>query len=354
MIEIISNITRLNEFKEIWEDIYQQDINASPFQSFEYIASSIKLLELDSSLFILAIKDDSNNKWIAFFPFNIDHKRNLRFINSAHSDFCDILILPEYDNYRLYKQVSNFINDKPEVKGLILENLKSSSHLFGSLKQFYKYSILQDYNYYPTISIKRDIDENNYLSCYKHLPALQKRNLKKAYNLISRDHKFEIISYKENNVFPYEDIKGLATLMITKGIRSSNYFSHNFLGFFRELYINKVIDIALLYENNVLKACYFILPDSHKKEIIEWILLYDDKKWNLIISVLINEYLYNSGGGILNFGRGIYDYKLNNFHPKVHPLFCLKIAKTRRRHLWNILTTSIHYLKPIVKSFLNR
>lgn len=79
-----------------------------------------------------------------------------------------------------------------------------------------------------------------------------------------------------------------------------------------------------------------------------------DNTWNMKINLMIADYLYNNGGATINFARGIYDYKMVNFHPDVKPLFCLKVSKTKWGHLKNIINTAFHYFKPVIKSWLGR
>lgn len=354
MIKIISNKEDLLQFRSDWNDIYMLDDMATPFQKFEYIYDSLELhLKEADKLYIIAIKDDATNRWVAFFPLLLTHSGILKFINATHTDFCQPLIHNDFRHYVLFKELSEFIVTDKSVKGLYLENVMSGNPMIAVLKPFFRYTITHDINYYSSIPVYRHPSDTDPVDAFRYVRAKQRKNLRKQKKWIDTNCRFEI-SRKSNNDYPQQEIETLVNQMLSDGIRVKEYFSEKMLSFWKKLYDDNILCVALLYKDDEIMSCNFMYYDDKHNEYIKWLMLYRENSWNMMINIMISEYLYNNGGGSINFARGIYDYKLTNFHPDIKPLFCVRTAKTRWGHFKNIISTAFHYSKPIIKSFLGR
>lgn len=356
MIKVITNKDSLIEFSSSWGVLYEGCPYSTPFQKFEYIVHSIDFsLGKDDQIYIIAVKMPQANKWVAVFPLYIDAKKTLRFINARHSDFCAPLILPQYDHYNLFVEVSDYIKHDGRIKAIVFENLTVDNPLVGMLKSEFKYIITYDFNDYSTVSIAKASGDVDSVDAFRGVPSKRRGKLRKIKREKNTNCVFEIFSKSHGQVYPQKYIDDLVDHMISSNMRAREYLSDIMLAFWEKLYESGVVDVAILYQNDVVVACSFLLVDEKKREYIEWIILYRDKSWNVSICLQIEEYLYsNEENSIFNFARGIYDYKLVNFHPDVKPLFRVMIAKTKWGHFKNIMATAIHYFKPIVKSWLGR
>ena len=226
--------------------------------------------------------------------------------------------------------------------------------MISSLKFHFKLSIVQDINYYPLVPIKASSMDKIFIEGLITVPSKRRGNLKKSYTQISDRCEMKVMSKSDGFEYPEETLLDMANQMISQGIRAKEYFSEQMLSWWKILYENDMLSVAVLYEEHLPVACTLIFKDIEKNECITWIMLYLDSKWNMRSNLYIVNYIYQHGDGTLNLARGIYDYKVTNFHPDVRPLFCVKIAKTNWGHFKNIITTTIHYSKPIVKAWLKR
>lgn len=356
MIKVLHDRSELAEFKLIWNEIFEKDPNVTPFQKYEYIDAALVYMSHDNfNLYTILIKDDPTNKWIAIFPFVLDKNNKLRFINARHTDFCAPLIIPQHNNYNLYKEISDYILTNKEIEGIALENVAQTSPLLAVFKPYFRYMITHEMNYYSSIPIYASETDSDSIDAFRYVHSKQRKNLRKTKNRISTECEFRILSASQGDPYPENEISTLINTMLDNGIRAREYFSDKMLSFWRRLYSENVLSIAILTDKTQALSCNFMFYDKKHNEYIKWIMLYKESSWNMAINILIADHIYtDKSHGNINFARGIYDYKLTNFHPDVKPLFCVKIAKTRWGHFKNIVSTAIHYSKPIVKSFLGR
>ncbi|MDE7125837.1 MAG: hypothetical protein K2O12_05100, partial [Muribaculaceae bacterium] len=149
MIKVLTKKEELSEFSPFWEELYSVDKTATPFQKIGYVNACMDFgLGKSESLYVITIKDDPTNKWVAVFPFFLDKKGKLRFINARHTDFCSAVIHPDYSHYSLFKELSEFIIRDSRVTGLELDNMESNNKLISVLKPQFRYTIVHDMNYY--------------------------------------------------------------------------------------------------------------------------------------------------------------------------------------------------------------
>lgn len=355
MIKVISNKTTLADFENEWNNLFEIDATVTPFQSYEYIISSIDFeKDTKSTLHIIFIKDDPTNQWVAIFPFKLNNNGILHYINCAHTDFCAPIIHPDFKHFNLYKELCNYISENTQIKGLDLTNQTSGNQLLSVLKPHFKYTIVHDINYYSSVPVYALPNDKDAIDAFRFVQSKQRRNLRKILSQIDNDCEFCILSTKSGDRFPEKQINHLVNKMISDGIRAREYFNESMLSFWKHLYEYGILSIALISHNGTIESCNFMFYDQKHNQYIKWIMLYVENSWNMKINLKLTQYIYNNGNAEINFARGIYDYKLVNFHPDVKPLFRVIIAKTKWGHFKNIISTAFHFSKPIIKSWLRR
>jgi hypothetical protein len=215
--------------------------------------------------------------------------------------------------------------------------------------------IANDCNFYSSIPITQQASDSDSIDAFRYVQAKHRTRLRKTKKTaVSKGARLEILNKNDGKPYPKNEVETLIKVMETAGIRTEAYFSEAMLKFWQKLYESEVLSLALLYEGETVMSCNFMFYDERRREYIKWIMLYRENNWNMILNILLVDHIYTQGGGSINFARGIYDYKLSNFHPDVKPLFCVKIAKTRWGHFKNIVSTAFHYSKPIIKSFIRK
>ena len=333
MIKIIKTINELEAIRECWNALYEEDDNCTPFQSFDYNYISWKRFhEKSSSLFVIVYSLKQEKVPCAIFPFCIDSGNCLRFINEDHSDFQTAIVRKSVKaDLDMYEEVYGFVKKQPYIDRICLNHLRHDDlllHYFGHVSTYARLYGTESYSYLP-IFPHQDYG-GSFIDSLRHLTAKERNRLKniekKATNL-----SFKTISIK-SDVYPEKEVKELVHVMIDKGIRSTTYFTDSLLGFIKDLYQAGVLTIGMMYKGESLGSISFFYQCKNGM-CIQWIIVYSDKTYNLQAKLKIINYVYENGGGIFNFGRGTYAYKIQHFKPIIKNLFCVDIPFRRKARL---------------------
>lgn len=350
MVKAISDFEQALKLKNEWDTLYKKCPYTTPFQSFEFFESSWNFEQSeDLRLCIIVVCNDNTNQIVAIVPTYIDTKGVLKFIGQAYSDFCSALVLPEYDNYSLYESISDFIKGYSLIRSISLGNLQSNNPLIGALKPFFIFHSLIDVNYYSTLQIVKAPSDCDFVDSFKALNAKRKKNLRVTYRKSLKDTDLRILKYVKGAEYPLAEVNSLVCSMINSGIRTKDYFSDSFQRLWMDLFECNILLIAMLTNAHGVQSVNFMFYDESCNEYIKWLMLYKDPKWNMILNLSLMEVLYSQGGATINFARGIYDYKLVNFHPDVKPLFQIEIYKDKKIYMRRVLGEIIDRLKQFVK-----
>lgn len=350
MVEAISDFEQALNLKKEWDILYKKCPYTTPFQSFAFFESSWLFEQKEGlKLCVIAVHNDNTNQIVAIVPTCIDKKGVLTFIGQAYSDFCSALVLPEYDNYSLYESISVFIKGYSPIRSISLGNLQCNNPLLAAFKPFFIFHTLTEANYYSTLPIIQTQTDCDFVDSFKALNAKRKKNLRVTYKKSLSNTEFRILKHVEGVEYPQEEVNSLVCTMINTGIRTKTYFSDSFLIFWKDLYERNILLIAMITNTHGVQSVNFMFFDESRKEYIKWLMLYKDPKWNMILNLKLMDVLYTQGGATINFARGIYDYKLVNFHPDVKPLFQIECYIEKKIFKRKALGEIIDRLKQIVK-----
>ena len=170
-INIVKDTNAFRSLKESWSLLYCST-NSSVFQSFEcnYFAWKHELCLLESNQLAITIIKDSKNI-IAIFPFYVDSKKRLRFINDVHFDFCDIISKKNID----INHVLGYIKKEYYIKSIHLINLKNDSCICNELKhQDSIYCFFERYSYVKLDRGFSPSNHSNFKSKQKYLFIVEK------------------------------------------------------------------------------------------------------------------------------------------------------------------------------------
>ena len=349
MIKIIKNINELEKIRECWDVLYKEDDNCTPFQSFDYNYISWKRFHQGYSLFVLLFYQNQEKSLSAIFPFCIDSKNCLRFINEDHSDFQTAIVknLAKTD-LKMYEELFVFIKDQPYIHRICLNHLRHDDLLLHYLGHVSVYARLYGTESYSYLRIESSHDDMNFIDSLRHLTAKERNRLKniekKADGLT-----FKLIS-KADTEYPEQEVKMLVQEMIDKGIRSEAYFTDNLIGFLKDLYQAGVLKMALVYREKELGSVSFFYQGKNSLSI-QWIIIYSDKKYNLQAKLKLINNVFEDGGGIFNFGRGTYKYKIQHFRPVIQNLFCVDIPFRRKARMMLMFESLKDLMKKIFYNF---
>ncbi len=337
-IKILKDINGFKDLEESWNKLYDRINSKAVFQSFAFnYYSWLYELNNDKNILTLTVVYDETDL-AAVYPFYIDNRRTLRFINDNHTDFCDCLCSSKFDlNVLLHKlklefsiNRFDFYNLKYEAK--ILENIKVSSLV--RCRPYGEYSILE---------VRKGVFPDN-VTEYKSKQKTEFRRILKK----NKEKTHEIISAK-NSFFPSKEIKFLRKKMIALGIRGNGFLPISQLKLIEKLYQKGKIILSVVRTHKTINAISFIIKDSDQYLI--WIDMYDKSKMINIFNYVALVTLLSSNRSVsINFGRGNYSYKVLNFLPERKNLFLLQIFSSRWQVLkYNLESNIVEFLRVIYK-----
>lgn len=350
MIKILKTKDEFIAFKQDWNEFYAQLDYVTPFQSYSFNFNSWSKLESDERLYIICIYREVNMLLQAIFPCIITKKGILQFINGIHSDFCGALILEDVrKDYHLYKEFVDYINDTVEIKGFMFDNLKEDNYMSAVFGYFFKgmqTRIANKWSYFH-VNAKQELDKT-YLDSMSHLSRKDKYKLVKV-NKKFAPYNMKLFKISENS-YPKDIVDSIIHAMLALGIRTEAYFSDDFKSIIENLYNDGVLSVAVTYKGNEpLVANLYLIQDN---EYINWLVVYKERRYNTMNLLQSVEYIYNNGGGILNFARGIYEYKVSNFRPEIHNLYRVEYSKNFIGKVGNLLSFYKYYLKVFLKPYI--
>lgn len=345
MIKVIMNNNELEEFRDCWNALYEEDNNCTPFQSFEYTIISWKRFgQENESLFVILYYHNQEKTPGAIFPLFIDSKNCLRFINEDHSDYQTALIKESVrTDLHMYEEIYELVKNQPNIDRICLNHLRHDDLIIPYMGHlgFARIYGTESYSYLPIVPSSND---GGFIDSLRHLTAKERNRLKNIEKK-STDLSFKIISI-ESDDYPEKDVNELVQVMINNGIRTKVYFSDNLLGFIKDLYQAGVLKIGMIYQGHKLGSISFFYQ-SKDGICIQWIIIYSDKSYNLKAKLKIINSVYESGGGIFNFGRGTYTYKIQHFRPIIQNLFCVDIPFRRKARVRLVFQSFYDIIKKI-------
>lgn len=354
MIKIIKDIREFLCFRDRWLELYLNSTNSyTPFQHFDFIYNSWEQMTSNSGELHIIVLVRQNDQMIqAIFPCFIDKKKCLRFINDRHSDFCGAIIREEFiDDYHLYAELYRYYQTNKTIRRIQLINICETNPLFANLAFSFKGSINRVVNMYSDFPVSPTNDSQlSFVNGMSRLNAKEKDRLK---NVLRKASNMSLRVFKcGTETFPNSIVSGLIQHMIDSGIRNTDYFDMPMMSLFKCLYDAGLLTVFASYENEQPVAANLFLTNNN--QYIDWIALYSEKRYNLNNLLQVVEYISNTGGGVLNFARGTYEYKMHNFRPSLHFLFGIFHSKSvfgKISDLWNAVG---YFLRQIAKSYLRR
>lgn len=349
MIKVFQNEMAFHVLTKEWTDLYSNSYFVTPFQSLTFNSLAWERHGEKNHLFIFIVLQSNTKLPLALFPCYVDGNHALRFINDEDCDFCSPLIRIGYEhNYALSEEISDFLINSKSFKRIKWVNLVGNSVVLSNFMPFMRCIVSYPINAFSYFYIHSSKDGVAYIDSINQIENAKDRNRLKKIGNKMKDANF--IFYKKSNRetdYPSEIVTKLVDVMIKKGIRTKEYFNDQFLTFIKNMYERGILVIGVTFLKEEPVALSFSLIDN-KKELIQWVALYLEKKYNLWNVLQLVNYLYEKGGNIrLNFARGIYEYKLRNFRPIIEPLYCFYYSKTKRGQVRDAIGACVYYLRKI-------
>ncbi len=343
-ISIINKIEDLLLIKEDWDRLFIKG-DYSVFQSFDFNYGSWKHEFISDKRNQLAITVITiKRSVIGIFPFYIDSKKRLRFINDIHSDFCDFITDKSID----LSEILLYLKQEMGFRSIKLINLKQEANICKLISELnVKNKVVLSSSEYSFLSVDKGVFPYN----VSHYRSHQKHRINKAANK-HKDKKAQILSVDKHE-FPKKDLLVLKEKMISLGIRKKNFLTNEKILLIEFLYNTGIVIINRMKKDNKIISINILLKNS-PHEFIFWIDLFDDLQMINIASYISFISVSSLESSIdVNFGRGRYFYKTSNFSPEFHPLYAIYIFPNIWKRLRFIISEeSKKYLKSVYKKLL--
>jgi len=323
MIKVYYTAEEMESLKGPWTELYSECENVTPYQSYGYNIAALPLLSGNLHIITWIRK----NIMMAIFPFYVDSSKTLRFINDRHTDFCGPLVRKEaYGDFHMCEELAEHIKETKEIKKAKLENMRYD--LFQTSLQFQlKGSFLFSYSRYSFFNVPKVGVAKSAIDSLAQLDKKEKYRLK---NIASKMDK-ALAEWKNydsaaGEAWPEELIATLTDSMVKAGIRKQKYFSPAYLEFVKNVYDSGLLMISSTYLEGQPVSCNLYLKNG--KEMIDWMAFYVQPSYNAWNLLQFLSWFHENGGGILNFARGIYMYKMHNYRPALGSLDRLRYSKS--------------------------
>ncbi len=318
-IEVINNNDRFLSLKQDWDQLFKLG-NYSVFQSFtfNYYSWHIDLSKnIRNQLAIVMVK--KKDEVITFLPFYVDSKKQLRFINDIHADFCDCISSEMIDVSQLFFYIKN----KVPFKVIRLINLKEDARLKSYLQNIQlSNSLFLPFEKYALVQLQGGNFPNNYPE-FKSKQLSEFRRIEKKHN-----DKTHVVLSVDTQEFPQTDIITLKQKMIKLGYRKKFFLTNKQLQLIKQLYCENHLVLSVVQKDNQVHAISFILKKSN--EYLFWIDMFDDSKMiNLFNYISYMRQVSVNQSVVVNFGRGAYNYKIVNFKPVIKQLYSVLVFENR-------------------------
>lgn len=347
MITIVKTTSELDALQDRWNELFELCSTATPYQTFLFNKITWEVWhEQTDSLYIICYSQSEGAKIDAIIPCYLNRNRELHLIDYL-SDFCEGIIPDEsIEKYAMYREIVNHILSDSKIKTVCFNNLRAGNRMLAYMYAFGGHSSIKTLTGYSVIKMTPTPTDKDFVDSIQSCNSSQRKKLRKQFKVASmlafQEHKYP-------SEFPEQDVKSIANYMVDTQMRSKDYFTQRFFDYFRRLYENGMLTVLSHKKDSLPIAEKMFLTNPKANEYISWITLYRSKQDNSNLLLASLDMLYKTGVYNFNFARGIYAYKLSDFHPNIHILNQLVIHKSRhaalKYHLKEAAKQETDYLK---------
>ena len=309
MIEIIDTIDKFKTLEIEWNTLFHNANDVTFFQTFKYNWIAWETFATPNDKLYIIIYRTNDKELQAIFPFYINGKGFLKFINDRHTDFSNSPILAYWKVF----QGNAFVFSQTEHSWL---NCPKSESIFSE---------------------------------FRHLNAKERKRL------VTLDKKSVQCNMKIFNIanepYPEHVINRIIQLMIDSGLRSSSYLNDTMRLFMRKLYENGLVELPVLYDNGEPISLGFVFVNEQRTYSMRWVILYKSGQFNLWNNVRYIVEKSQIGSSVVDFGRGGYDYKMQNFRPQVENLYRFMASKTKWGNWYVLFKIAASHMRKTLKKY---
>lgn len=351
--ELFDTDEKLLSLKGRWDEILaKKKCNASVFQTFEWNYYGWKVVESkkfpESHPYVLYVTCDGHGTQRAILPFRLDSDGVLKFLCTSLTDVQDAIVPSHDENWSVFfTEIAKYIIGRPEIKRLDLTKMEATSEMLAYLGVEMPNGEISKYNAHSILKLG---NTEEFSQSFKHIDAKGRKRIRR---LIRSYDDLEFRVYDDPLVqFPFEKIVKLRDHMVFSGKRVLASCTDDAIRFMGELYERGFCDIATLVDSSNEFSLVQFRPKIGNR-IVFWIALYKDGK---MVSAASAKYMaYKTADSdmvTIDFGTGLYSYKLGTFHPEVIHLFALRKSVAKSPTIMDFLHDEYRLLHRYAKGFL--
>jgi len=248
---------------------------------------------------------------IYIFLFLIIGTFNNKYLNNISFPKIDKILINGIDDTKNLSLVEklNFLR----FKNLFFISKDEIVQILDQYNYIHKYQSLFSY-----INLEKGKFPQNHLVLRSKQKSEFRRIAKKHFNST------HLILSINNSEFPINRINALRNKMIKRKVRRKSFLDTNFLNLIQSLYDKNELIISIIKNDSCIKAISFVLKKDNN--FLFWVDMFDHSKminiFNYIKFISVKSSIKDVN---VNFGRGDYLYKLNNFKPKIESLLHINI-----------------------------
>ena len=347
MIVIIVTIVKFKTLVIEWNSLFLNANDVTFFQTFKYNWIAWETFATPNDKLYIIIYRTNDKELQAIFPFYINGKGFLKFINDRHTDFCNIIISKEVVAiYNLMNDVWKFVEEDKLIRFLLLDNVVSNSPILAYWKVFQGNAFVFSQTEHSWLNCPKS---ESIFSEFRHLNAKERKRL------VTLDKKSVQCNMKIFNIanepYPEHVINRIIQLMIDSGLRSSSYLNDTMRLFMRKLYENGLVELPVLYDNGEPISLGFVFVNEQRTYSMRWVILYKSGQFNLWNNVRYIVEKSQIGSSVVDFGRGGYDYKMQNFRPQVENLYRFMASKTKWGNWYVLFKIAASHMRKTLKKY---
>ncbi len=353
-IKIVTDDSLFSSMKEIWDALFEKSRHARIFQSFEWNYTWWINEHSGEKLFLILYFDQAggdNKVPSAIFPFYIDKSATLRFIADRHSDYSSFLIEDKKRTsiYKIFKEVKKAVSQRAECKNIELKNISQSDPYIALFSTLFDHRQIM---YHSNGSSFLQLEpESDFSKRFLYLDSKRRSELKRIGKQFATT-KSTVISYPQP--FPESTLKSLSEAMIESGMRDRNFLNDRLMSVIKALYDAKNLYIHQISDTDDRPVAINLILPQQDDTFLFWIDLFIDlKNINIYSYLAFIDHLCKGRDKafIVDFGRGLYDYKIRNFYPVIELQYTF--YHSRKSTVFAIYIAKL-FLKFLIKNFYKK
>ena len=350
MVDIIDNIASFDRLKSVWSQI-QDTPGVRIFQTYEWCRNAWDVIirqhenqSLQPKLWVLKWCQEGRDD-VVLLPLYVTPNGCLRYIFDTHSDVCDAVYRHDCTNrHWAYKEFADAILQNKNIRSVWLQKQGGDSEAIRYLSIFLQGSVVYKDNAYSWVRLEKSDSIASSLTHFKRKDRDRiKGILKKAAKL-----EFSILSFRNGDEFPEGTISMMRDYMTQSLGRDMRYLDDRLIAFMRTLYVSGICELPIIRdESGCLAIAFRLLKDDR---INCWVVLYKDNQLTSELYARYMEAKSKNDSIVIDFGVGVYGYKLGTFRPVTEPTYSLCYGKTIKSKVLGLIRANLRFVKDIVLS----